>query len=218
MRKNIFLLFAIALIVNYASAQRTRFGITAGPVASTMFQKVSKVKSTADYRIGETAGILLDVPMLKGGSFQPGVNFVTKGMRGDVVQGTQVGRLKTNLNYLEVTLNVIFRIRDNNNNNVILGGGAVPSLPLSGKRITEVGNVQGKESLEFGDKTTDDFNGTDFGANALVGYELANGFFGTLNYYYGFNRQFVGGDPKDKLYQRYFALRIGYFIPFSKKK
>jgi hypothetical protein len=155
--------------------------------------------------------------MLKGGSFQPGVNFITKGMREDITQGTQTGKLKTNINYLEITLNVIFRI-PNNTNNFIVGAGAVPSLPISGKRITDVGNAQGKQSLEFGDKTTSDFNGTDFGLNGIAGYELANGFFATLNYYYGINRQFVGGDPKDKLYHRYFALRIGYFIPEGKKK
>lgn len=217
MRKNIFLLIIIVLIVDSVSAQRTRFGITAGPVASTLFSKVGDVKHTGDYRIGPTAGILLDVPMLKGGSFQPGVNFITKGVREDVAQGTQTGTLKTNINYLEVTLNVIFRIK-HDLNNVIVGAGAVPSLPISGKRITDVGNAQGKESLEFGDKTTSDFNGTDFGINGLAGYEFANGFFATLNYYYGINRQFVGGDPKDKLYHRYFALKLGYFIPFGKKK
>lgn len=211
------LLAMAAITIANAQEQRTRFAFTAGPVASTMYQKVSGNSSSGDYRIGASAGFLLDVPMQKGGSFQPGINFVTKGMRGDVSQGSQTGTLKTNFNYLEVTLDVIFRIK-HNGNNFIVGGGAVPSLPISGKSIADVGNAQSKTSLSFGDKTTDDYNGTDFGANGLVGYEFANGFFTTLNYYYGFNRQFVGGDPKDKLYHRYFSLKLGYFLPFSKKK
>jgi hypothetical protein len=219
MRKNISFLLALAFVVNCALAQtqRTRFAFIAGPVASTMYQKVSGKTSTGDYRFGETAGFLLDVPMQKNGSFQPGLNVVTKGMRNDITQGNVNGTLKTNITYLEVTLNVVFRIK-NAKDNIILGGGAVPSLPISGRRLTDLGTTEGRQDLTFGDKTSNDFNGTDFGADALAGYEFSNGFFATANYYYGFNRQFVGGDPKDKLYNRYFAIRLGYFIPFSKNK
>ena len=211
MRKILFLTAIIILIVNVVSAQKAHFGFTAGPVAATMFQKVSKKKSTADYRYGVIAGVFLDIPMQKNGSFQPAINFVTKGKREDYAQGNVNGTLKTDISYLEADLSVIFRIKYKTGN-VILGGGPVSSLPISGTRVFDVANAAGKEELEFGDKTTSDYNGTDFGLKGRLGYEFGKNLSITASYYYGINRQFVGGDPKDKLYHRYFALQVGYKI------
>jgi hypothetical protein len=39
-----------------------------------------------------------------------------------------------------------------------------------------------------------------------------NGFFIAADYNHGINRLFIGGDIKDKLYNRYFAIRLGYLI------
>jgi hypothetical protein len=211
MRKNLFITSIIILLVNFASAQKTRFGFTAGGVAATMFEKVGGKTSTSDYRFGATAGILLDVPMQRHGSFQPAMTYTSKGGRGEFTQGTQTGKVKTNLEYIELLLNVVFRIHKGNGN-IILGGGPATGIAISGKRLFDIGNSVGKETLEFGDATTDDFGEFDFGLNGLAGYEFKSGFFISANYCYGINRLFVGGDPKDKLFNRYFALRLGILI------
>ena len=56
-----------------------------------------------------------------------------------------------------------------NGNNFIVGGGAVPSLPDFGKEHRRCGQCAVKNSLSFGDKTTDDYNGTDFGGQRTGG-------------------------------------------------
>jgi hypothetical protein len=212
MRKNLFVTTIIILIVNFAFAQSTRFGFYAGPVAATMFEKVSGVKHNHDYGLGASIGVLLDVPMQKVGSFQPGFNFITKNSKDDVISNGQTVKTTTLLSYIELPLNVLFRIPAGAGK-VTLGGGVAVAKAIKGKMT---GTNNEKKDLSFGDNASNDFGIYDFGINALAGYEFKNNFFVTLNYNYGINRLFVGGDPKDKLYNRYIALRVGYLISGKK--
>ena len=217
MRKTFFFTTIIILIVNFASAQSTRFGFYAGPVASNMFQKVGGVKHNSNYALGAAIGVLLDVPMQKHGSFQPGLNYVGKNSKDNFTENNVTTSTKTNISYLELPLNVLFRL-PGGGGHFTLGGGVAVAVALSGKRETVEGSANKEEKdLNFGDETTDDFGKYDFGINGLAGYEFKNGFFVTLNYNYGINRQFVGGDPKDKLFNRYIALRAGFLIGGGKK-
>jgi hypothetical protein len=113
------------------------------------------------------------------------------------------------INYLELPLNVVFRI-PGGSGNVLLGTGVATAVALSGRQ-TSSGSSDTKK-LNFGDDATDDFARYDFGINVIAGYEFKNDFFVQLNYNYGIHRLFVGGDPDDKLYNRYFALRVGVMI------
>ncbi|MFI5131811.1 MAG: porin family protein [Chitinophagales bacterium] len=209
MRKTLFLATFIFLIVNFVSAQSSRLGVFAGPVAANMFQKVGGVKHNTDYGVGATIGVLLDVPMQKRGSFQPGLNYVGKNSKDEFEQGGSIIKTETMLHYIELPLNVIFRL-PKGDGNFTLGGGVAAAVAIDGSRTSSINTD--KEELNFGDETTDDFGKYDFGINALAGYEFKNGFFLQLNYNHGINRLFVGGDPEDKLYNRYFALRVGLFI------
>ena len=116
------------------------------------------------------------------------------------------------ISYIELPLNVLFRI-PGGGGKVTLGGGVAVAKAIKGKMTTSDANANNeKKDLSFGDNASNDFGIYDFGINALAGYEFKNNFFVTLNYNYGINRLFVGGDPKDKLYNRYIALRVGYLI------
>ncbi|TMI74589.1 MAG: PorT family protein [Bacteroidetes bacterium] len=221
MRKSLLITAIFILIVNFVSAQNTRLGFTAGPVASTMFQKVSGKKHMYDFGYAFTAGALLDVPMQKHGSFQPGINYIMKNSKDTYTDPTTNKQVlaKYSLTYIEVPINVVFRIPAGSSGNVLLGGGVAPAMAIKGKTTNEIDNTITKDQgLNFGDETKDDFGQYDFGINAIAGYEFNNGFFIQLNYNHGINRLFVGGDPEDKLYNRYFALRLGYLISCKKKK
>ncbi len=218
MRKNLLVIIIIILIVNSVSAQSTRLGFYGGPNVSTMFQKISGVKHTHDYVTGATVGILLDVPMQRYGSFQPGLDYIGKNSKDEYVSNGETIKTKTLLTYVEVPLNILFRIPAGGGK-VTLGCGVAAAMAVSGTMSVR-GNQSTNETkkLSFGDGTKDDFAKYDFGINGLAGYEFANGFFLQLNYNYGINRLIVGGDPKDKLYNRYLALRVGFLIPGKAKK
>lgn len=216
MRKNLFVAIAIVLFVNSVSAQKTRWGITAGPVLATMYQKVTDVKTTRDPRIGATFGLLIDVPMQRVGSFQTGVNYIQKGAKDEF---TDAGGLKvvtkTNLEYIEVPMNAVFRL-PLGKGNVILGAGASVAFANGGKNLYIVGDSRGEDPIDFGDETDSEMNWVDFGLNGIAGYEFNNGIFIAANYNRGINRLFVGGSNEDKLYNNYIALRLGYL--FKRKK
>jgi Outer membrane protein beta-barrel domain len=218
MRKNFLVAIIFIMIVNFVSAQSTRLGFYAGPVAANMWEKIGGKSRMHDYVLGATIGILLDVPMEKIGSFQPGLNYIGKNSKDTYTDNTgQVVKTKTTLSYLEVPINVLFRI-PGGRGKVTVGGGVSAAMALDGQKSTVAGSsVNVDKKLDFGDLTTDDYGKYDFGINALAGYEFRNDFFVTINYNYGINRLFVGGDPKNKLYNRYIALRAGFLIGGGKK-
>lgn len=218
MRKNFFITIIAILTVNIVSAQLTRLGFTVGPTYSTMFEKVGGEKHMHDYRTAITFGTLLDVPMQSHGSFQPGLNYVMKNSEDNFVDINNKNVLqKVSITYVEVPINVVFRIPAKSNN-FLLGAGVAAAMAVKGKITEEVDHTLTRdEGLNFGDDTKDDYGKYDFGINAIVGYEFHNGWFIQANYNHGINRLFVGGNPDDKLYNRYFALRFGYLIPRKKK-
>jgi len=213
MRKNLIVtIIIIILIANFVSAQNTRLGIYGGPVAASMFKKVGGEKHNSDYVMGATGGILLDVPMQRYGSFQPGLNYVGKNSKDEVVSSSGENiKTKTTLSYLELPLNVLFRI-PGGSGNVTVGTGVAVAVALAGTMTSTGPMTNETKKLTFGDNATNDFARYDFGINALAGYEFKNNFFVTLNYNIGIHRLFVGGDPDDKLYNRYFALRVGLLL------
>jgi hypothetical protein len=233
MRKYFFVAAILILTVNFVSAQsqsqKTRWGFYAGPVAATMvkykvtpqsgfFQRDLAFGPSEKYAMGATIGILLDVPMQKHGSFQTGLNYIGKNSKDNYIDNTgQTVKTKTTLSYLEVPINVLFRIPAGGGK-VTWGGGVSAGMALDGQISTTAGSViKDDKKLGFGDLTTDDFGKYDFGVNVLAGYEFTDGFFVTLNYNHGINRLIVGGDPRDKLYNRYIALRAGFLLGGGKK-
>jgi hypothetical protein len=224
MRKNLFVAFIFVLVASFVSAQSiqpqvTRVGFFGGPVAGNMWEKVGGMSRMHDYVLGATLGIMLDVPMQKIGSFQPGIDYIGKNSKDSYTDNNgQPVNTKTTLSYLEVPLNVVFRIR-HGDGNFTLGGGVAAAVALAGKQSTTAGtSLNDKEDLKFGDLTTDNYGRYDFGINGLAGYEFKNGFFIHLNYNWGINRLFVGGDPKDKLYNNYLALKAGFLFGGKAKK
>jgi Outer membrane protein beta-barrel domain len=219
MRKNLFVATIFILVVNLVSAQSTRLGFYAGPVASNMYEKVGDESRMHNYLLGASIGILLDVPMQRIGSFQPGLNYIGKNSKDEYTDNTgTLVKTKTTLSYLEIPLNVLFRL-PGGGGKVTLGGGVSVAMALDGHRSTIAGSaVKVDKKLGFGDEPADDYGKYDFGLNALAGYEFKNGFFVTFNYNYGIHRLFVGGDPEDKLFNNYIALRAGFLLGGGKKK
>lgn len=225
MRKNLLVVFIFILAANFVSAQSiqpqaTRVAFFAGPVAANMWQKVGGESRMHDYVLGATIGLMLDVPMQKIGSFQPGIDYIGKNSKDTYTDNNgQTVHTKTTLSYLEVPMNVVFRLRHGGGGNIILGGGVAAAVALSGTQSTTVGtSLNDKKDLKFGDLANDDYGRYDFGLNGIAGYEFKNGFFLQLNYNWGINRLFVGGDPDDKLYNNYFALRAGFLLGGKGKK
>lgn len=216
MRKILFALALIFLFSTVVLSQSTRFGLTGGVVYSTMFTNINGETDLGKFKFGGTVGVLVDVPMEKKGSFRTGVNFVQKGATNETTDGTDKIEESFRLNYIEVPLLALFNVPCKSGKKIRLGGGVTPGFAISGKHKVEVNGTGDEEDIDFGDKTDSDLNWVDFSLNFQAEYEFDGGVFLGLGYSQGINRLFVGGSEKDKLYNHYFSLRVGYFL--SKKK
>lgn len=216
MKKNIFVTTIFILLISFVSAQASRFGFTAGFTMANMMDKNGDVKVNGDFKFGPTIGLVLDVPMEKNGSFQPALNFVQKGTKNLTTTGLNTTKTTTRLSYIEIPLNIIFKIRSSKGY-FRIGGGPAVALGLSGKTTTETNSVITEKKVQFGTNTTDDLKGADFGLNAIVGYEFTCGGFVYINYTHGISTLLINAGDHS-LFNRYFGLRFGYLLKGKMKK
>lgn len=214
--KKIFLSVAVIIfLANFSFAQsRVRAGFTAGITYSSLTEKINGIKTTGDFRTGPTFGFILDAPMKKNGSFQAGFNFTQKGTKGMSPFVGDTNQVKLLTYYLEVPMNVVFRICPKKSNHFIFGCGVATALCLhaektSGKKVVD---------LKIGTDNTKDYKGIDFGVTGLIGYEIKKNWFFQLNYTQGANTLVPSGQGKDRLLNKYYGLRVGYMISKTKKK
>lgn len=207
----------ILLLFSGAAFSQTRLGFTAGASISNLYEKHGDDKVKSKYKIGLTAGIMLDVPMERNGSFQPALNFIQKGGKNETGEGSTLVTSDIRLNYVEMPLNVVFRIPCSAGK-VVLGGGPAIALGLSGKSSVKDDTGEESSDIKFGSSSRDhDINFIDFALNATAGYEFNSGFFVAAAYTHGINNLLIDALEADKLYNRGFSLRIGFLLSGKEK-
>ena len=147
--------------------------------------------------------------------------FTTKGGKSDFdisltnINGTQLRTesvvVKTSLDYIEVPLNLMYRIPVGNGD-IFFGAGPYIAIGISGK-ITVDSNTGGQTShqtqnVTFGSGDTDIKN-PDFGFNAMVGYELDGGLMVSAGY--GLSSTSSSNDSGN-IKNQGFSLSLGYFF------
>ena len=190
MKKNLLSIVLLVFSIN-VYAQTVSYGIDAGlnlsgsttPVEIISSPSVSIVSQSASkkYITGFHAGVLVDF-RFNCFSVQPGVLFSTKGSSSSVSYvGNAGGQIinvisvfKLTLDYIEVPLNLLYRINVKNGN-VFMGAGPYVGLGVSAK-AAENSNQNGQIStqslnVKFG-SNTDELRNPDLGFNGLIGYKL----------------------------------------------
>lgn len=215
MKKTLFIAFAsISTIAFKANAQ-----ITIAPevgVHSSLLTSSFKPSSVVGFKIGG----VVDVPIVAGLHFQPGLFFLTKGSEtntdildlGTVVVTNKRSSIK--LNTLEVPLNLVYNL--NFKNGGALFGFAGPYLGC---------NLNGSEKYTFkvGDKTTAEGTNTklvgseanqlkafDYGANMGLGYKLPMGLYFRAQYSLGLAN--LSNVKNTDVKSTYLGVSVGYFF------
>lgn len=208
----------VALINSYA--QTVKFGVKAGlnltelPTSSQQ----QGVTVSNSYIAGYHVGGLVDIKF-KSFSIQPGVLFSTKGGKSNanvnITEGGQTftgsGTAKTTLYYIEIPLNVLYRV-NTGNGNFFIGAGPYLGLGLSGKIKTSSTSggttTDQSQDLKFGNGAGEIQN-PDFGVNGLLGYQLNSGFLVSAGYGYGLLKS---SDSNGTVKNRGFSFSLGYFF------
>lgn len=215
MKKTIITFISALLLLNYAHAQQSSFGFTAGATFASYKVTASSISITSKTKTGFTVGITSSIPMGKSFSFEPALNYLQK---GGVIKETGTSD-KSTFNYLELPLNFVYNA-GSAKGKFFVGAGLSVSLGLSGKNKYNDGSNTETTDIKFGsDELTDDLKPFEAGINFLAGYQFKGGFLVAANYNAGLSNIAVTSDgDNSKAHNRYFGVRIGYMIPGKQKK
>lgn len=191
MKKLHFLTIVFSVFVLKLFAQDNpskKFKIITGVNLGSQYIDVPQFKGNSAFTTNLHIAAFIDLTICNKFYLQPGLSFSGKGAKYDYA-GTGVDptygpynftyKGTSNVMYLEIPLNVIYKIK-----NIYLGAGPYFGYALSGKKdintiaSNELGalNERDNGNIKFGDAQDDDFRRTDYGANFLVGYQFVDGF------------------------------------------
>ena len=197
-----------------AKAQdKTTFGVRAG-VNFTNLNGEDAAGHDFDYKLktGFNVGVNAEVPIAPDFYVQPGLLFSTKGAKEEV---TGQKDIKTNISYLEVPINLLYK-PTLGDGKLLLGFGPYIGIAVGGKMKQGSNDADLKFANDV--KTTDpDVALTrkrlDFGGNLLAGYELSSKISVQLNAQLGMSNllpKYDGKKTDAKMKNTGFGISVGY--------
>lgn len=225
--KKVFVVAAFAATIFAAKAQ-VKLGIQAGINAASFNDKFTSGNTTTTNKykskIGLTVGAFADISISDVLVFRPGLNFIQKG--GKYSESQTFFGITTNYNatrtsnYLELPLNVVYKIAVGSGN-VFVGAGPSIGYGLSGKDKVKStsGNTTQEQSasIKFDGKNNNTANDNkshlkalDFGGNFIAGYQLGNNIFAKLSYTIGFSN--INPDDNSTTKNKGFGFTVGYLF------
>ena len=208
----LFALAATALSLTSKAQDKTTFGVRAGVNFTNLNGEIGNQDLDWDIKTGFNIGVNAEVPVATDFYLQPGLLFSTKGAKS--------GGRTTNVSYLEVPINFLYKPALGPGK-LLLGFGPYVGFGIGGKSkggnnmvdadVKFKNDISSAESI---DPKKDYFKTLDFGGNLLAGYELSNKISFQLNAQLGMANLFPkidGKKPEDtKVKNTGFGISVGY--------
>lgn len=177
MKKTI-LVASMSLFAFGAKAQ-VSFAPEVGLNLFSQTQKLGSLEGSPDSKVGFKAGGVVNIPVVAGFYVQPGIFYSTKGFKyNDGILGSESS---TNLGYIEVPVNALYRFDLGNAGGIFVSAGPYAAFAVNGKTKTTLLGVETKTDVEFGSDATETKR-FDYGLNAGVGYETPWGVYVRAQY------------------------------------
>lgn len=185
MKRNLALTILLFAGLTSAFAQNedklVRFGVRAGVNFQNLYgDTYSGGKADYNFLTGFNAGVTADLLVTPTFFLQPALLFSVKGAKSE----NNSIKITQNTSYIELPVNLLFK-PELGNGKLLLGAGPYIAYGIAGKQKFKTGNTSHELNAKFKNTITGaDYLNADFyyvrpldyGANALVGYELNNGF------------------------------------------
>jgi hypothetical protein len=217
MKKSI-LTFLLATATTFIFAQTINFGVKAGVNLSTITSSDGTYHIDNKNTTGYHAGVIADIGFQQF-SIQPGLFFITKGssypgLFADNTGNTAKMTTILKLNYLELPVNVLYKLQALPGVRIYLGGGPYLGYGLSGSwKYPNPSGPLGSYShrnVSFGTDTLLDYKNPDYGINFITGVELKRRFTIDLNYSLGLGN--IRWDQAAKIRNRSMGISLGYLF------
>ncbi len=235
--KKLILSIALIAITTLGAIAQVSFGIQVGP--NFAMGKYSAdfsgypVTLTNDPKVGVFGGFLAEIPFGEKIAFRPELNFIQKGSKsGFSLAGFGSPESKITLNYIEIPLNVVYKLPAGSGN-FFFGLGPSLAFGLSGKdKRTDPNDPtdpdnNGTFDIKFDGKKSDDITDPndnnihlkrfDVGANIIAGYKLPMGVFFRVAYTHGLmdvdpNKDNAAPDERSSYKNRGVSIGVGYMF------
>ncbi|PZF73111.1 porin family protein [Taibaiella soli] len=206
--------------------------IKAGPEAGINFTdiwlKANGNKYSSSMSPGLKIGGVVDFGFNKLISFQPGLFFTQKGATTTLASYNSSGayvsvKRKIRMNYIEVPLNVLFKLGYSHEGHFEVGGGPYVAFAVGGKvklKYSEPATGTTQEttnSLNIGDAATDDVKSMDAGINFVGGYQWKAGVILRAQLAFGVPNILPEGNSDNHMRNWGFGVSAGYLFNCSKK-
>jgi hypothetical protein len=214
MRKTVINTLAIILTVNNSIAQNTAYGIQGGVILSNISYSTGISRGHTSYLTGFSGGLYTDLQLSKHLSFQPGINFTTKGGYKKTNDSIGEVRINTRTNYIEFPFNLVYHFKEKQSG-FFTGVGISLAFGLTGKIEYDYGennNVSPdrSEKVKYGLSETDHFKSLDCGLNMIAGYGFRCGV--TMNLTYCLGLADIATVEGMRKTNKYFAVKIGFLL------
>lgn len=216
-----FLLLSFALLLGLGAFAQVRMGIKGGlNLADLKYEPKDQTNGTpnANSLASFNAGIIVDIPIVSGLAFQPGLMLSGKGSKVKYSGSLGTFTQKVNPLYLEVPANILFKPTIGKNTKLYLGAGPYLAYGIGGKSSSDaeasIGSYYSDHTLKFGNGSDDDLKQTDVGGNVLAGFEFGDGLLLGAQYGMSFtNNAPNGNDNAPKILRnKVFSISIGYLL------
>lgn len=218
--KTIILILLLLLPAIFAKAQYSKnvaFGLLGGVNVQNLYgQDSNGLKLGNELILGYHVGANIQLRITEKFYYQPGLLFSTKGKE----KYNNISRTTTNLSYIEMPMNFVYKTRLGNSGYFMIGLGPYIAYAIMGKEKTQVdGETAKKQDIEFRNNVEVDdhlnpyYKALDVGGNVFFGGELA-GVFTQLNFQVGvikINPKYKGvTNDKSSFKNTGFGLSLGY--------
>jgi hypothetical protein len=236
----LFSAFAVSYVTSMAQVSfgaQAGVNLAFGKAATDIVDPFFNTTLTNDPKAGFTVGVLAEIPLGEKFAFRPELNFIQKGSTTGI-SNALFGfdpQQKITLNYIELPLNVVYKLNVGSGN-FFFGLGPAVAFGISGKvKLSDPSDPTDPDlnrtaKVKFDGKKNDVLSATDndahlkrldVGVNALAGYKLQNGLFFKLGYNYGVlnidpNKENALPQNQTTYKNRGFNICIGYMIGGSK--
>jgi len=217
--KSISIVISLLLLTIFTTAQTSKkisFGLLGGVNIQNLYgQDSTGEKLGNELILGFHAGVNIQILIAPEFYFQPGILFSTKGTE----KSKSLSTTKTNLSYIEVPLNFVYKT-PLGNGYFMLGLGPYIAFAIMGTEKTAIDGESRKNDIEFKNVVEDVdpltvpyYKSFDTGGNIFFGYGFAR-MFTQLNIQLGMvniNPEYKAlPDDKSKIKNTGFGLSLGY--------
>lgn len=234
MKKTILLLSMGIASAFSAGAQWVTVGPEVGINSTSFAERYNGVDVSDGMRAGVKAGGIVDIGFTRHFSLQPGLFYNMKGAQERYVSTTttETGTIRTDeikndfrINYIEMPMNLEFKVGQPRHGQFIFGGGPYVAVALSGTisndNGTEVVLPSGRvistqdnhsSSAYIGNTIDDDITPFDGGLNFNLGYQSARGLFVRGNMSFGIANILPKGDADNYIRNWGMGVSVGYLF------